>query len=155
MRNAARRLGTRQHAGRAGELSAAAEPHATQDSHARITKSETEPLTVTIYSAEGSGPSRDAALSTAGGAEHLRRRYRQLMSRLSRITSDPSVCHGQPTVRGMRYPVGNLLELLSSGMTIDDVLQDYPDLERDDLLAALEFGALTAGGGRVVPLGAA
>jgi uncharacterized protein (DUF433 family) len=77
------------------------------------------------------------------------------MSRLSRITSDPSVCHGRPTVRGMRYPVGNLLELLSSGMTIDDVLQDYPDLERDDLLAALEFGALTAGGGRVVPLGAA
>ena len=77
------------------------------------------------------------------------------MSRLSRITSDPSVCHGQPTVRGMRYPVENLLELLSSGMTIDDVLQDYPDLERDDLLAALEFGALLAGGGRVVPLGAA
>ena len=85
----------------------------------------------------------------------LCRRYRQLMSRLSRITSDPSVCHGQPTVRGMRYPVENLLELLSSGMTIDDVLQDYPDLERDDLLAALEFGALTAGSGRVVPLGAA
>ena len=65
------------------------------------------------------------------------------MSRLSRITSDPAVCHGQPTVRGMRYPVGNLLELLSSGMTIDEVLQDYPDLERDDLLAVLEFGALT------------
>jgi uncharacterized protein (DUF433 family) len=77
------------------------------------------------------------------------------MSRLSRITSDPSVCHGQPTIRGLRYPVGNLLELLSSGMTIDEVLQDYPDLERDDLLAALEFGALTASGGRVVPLGAA
>ena len=49
----------------------------------------------------------------------------------------------------------NLLELLSSGMTIDDVLGDYPDLERDDLLAALEFGALTAPGGRVIPLGAA
>ena len=77
------------------------------------------------------------------------------MSRLSRITSDPSVCHGQPTVRGMRYPVGNLLELLSSGMTIDDVLQDYPDLERDDLLAALREATVTAGGGRVVPLGAA
>lgn len=55
----------------------------------------------------------------------------------------------------MRYPVENLLELLSSGMTIDDVLQDYLDLKRDDLLAALEFGALTAGGGRVVPLDAA
>jgi uncharacterized protein (DUF433 family) len=77
------------------------------------------------------------------------------MSRLSRITSDPSVCHGQPTVRGLRYPVQNLLELLSSGMTIDDVLADYPDLEREDLLAALEFGALTVAGGRVIPLGAA
>lgn len=40
-------------------------------------------------------------------------------------------------------------------MSIDDVLQDYPDFDRDDLLAALEFGALTARGGRVVPLGAA
>lgn len=89
-----------------------------------------------------------AAWVTAGGI--LGR-----MSRLQRITSDPAVCHGQPTVRGLRYPVENLLELLSSGMTIDEVLEDYPDLERDDLLAALEFGALAAGGGRVVPLGAA
>ena len=77
------------------------------------------------------------------------------MSRLERITSDPAVCHGQPTVRGLRYPVETLLELLSSGMTIEEVLADYADLERDDLLAALEFGALTAGGRRVVPLGAA
>jgi uncharacterized protein (DUF433 family) len=44
-------------------------------------------------------------------------------------------------------------ELLASGMTIDEVLEDHPDLERDDLLAALEFGALTAGN-RVMPLGA-
>ena len=77
------------------------------------------------------------------------------MSRLDRIVSDPAVCHGQPTVRGLRYPVENLLELLSSGMTIEDVLADYPDLERDDLLAALEFGALASGRRRVVPLGAA
>ncbi|MGH3612483.1 MAG: DUF433 domain-containing protein, partial [Pseudonocardia sp.] len=41
------------------------------------------------------------------------------------------ICHGQPTVRGLRYPVESLLELLSSGMTIDEVLDDYPDLERD------------------------
>ncbi len=75
------------------------------------------------------------------------RRYRCDMSRLDRITSDPAVCHGQPTVRGLRYPVESLLELLSSGMTIDEVLADYPDLERDDLLAALEFGALAAGAG--------
>jgi uncharacterized protein (DUF433 family) len=77
------------------------------------------------------------------------------MSRLDRIVSDPAVCHGQPTVRGLRYPVENLLELLSSGMTIEDVLADYADLERDDLLAALEFGALASGRRRMVPLGAA
>lgn len=77
------------------------------------------------------------------------------MSRLERITSDPAVCHGQPTVRGLRYPVETLLELLSAGMTTEEVLADYPDLEHDDLLAALEFGALTAGRLRVVPLGAA
>lgn len=64
------------------------------------------------------------------------------------------MCHGQPSVRGLRYTVESLLELLSAGMSIDEVLADYPDLERDDLLAALEFGALAAGR-RVVPLGAA
>lgn len=77
------------------------------------------------------------------------------MSRLYRITSDPAICHGAPTVRGLRYPVGSLLELLSAGMTVEEILDDYPDLERDDILAALEFGALAAGGGRVIPLGAA
>ena len=77
------------------------------------------------------------------------------MSRLERITSDPSVCHGQPTVRGLRYPVATLLDLLASGMTIEEVIEDHPDLERDDLLAALEFGALTSGMRRVVPLGGA
>lgn len=77
------------------------------------------------------------------------------MSRLERITTDPAVCHGQPVVRGLRYPVQTLLELLGSGMTIEEVLEDYPDLERDDLLAALEFAALTVGGQQVLPLGAA
>ena len=77
------------------------------------------------------------------------------MSRLDRITSDPAICHGQPTVRGLRYPVETLLEHLSAGMTVDEVLADYPDLERDDLLASLEFGALAAGRRRVVPVGAA
>ncbi|MEJ5888892.1 DUF433 domain-containing protein [Pseudokineococcus marinus] len=76
------------------------------------------------------------------------------MSRLQRITSDPEVCHGQPTVRGLRYPVQTLLELLGSGMTFEEVLADYPDLEREDLLAVLEFAALTVGGQRVT-LGAA
>jgi uncharacterized protein (DUF433 family) len=52
-----------------------------------------------------------------------------------RITIDPAVCHGKPCVRGLRYPVELLLELLSSGMSHDDILADYEDLERDDLLA--------------------
>jgi uncharacterized protein (DUF433 family) len=77
------------------------------------------------------------------------------VSRLDRITADPAVCHGRPTVRGLRYPVDDLLELLASGMTPDEVLADYPDLERDDLLAALEYGALTASRTKIVPLGAA
>lgn len=70
------------------------------------------------------------------------------MSRLERITSDPEVCHGRPVVRGLRYPVQMLLELMASGMTVDEIVADYEDLERDDLLAALEFGAVTAGGRR-------
>lgn len=77
------------------------------------------------------------------------------MSHLERITSHPAVSHGQPTVRGLRYSVEALLELLSAGMTIDEVLADYPDLEQEDIYAALAFGALAAGGRRVIPLGAA
>lgn len=60
---------------------------------------------------------------------------------LSRITIDPNVCHGKPCIRGLRYPVEWLLELLSSGMSHDEVLADYADLERDDLRAALAFAA--------------
>jgi len=62
-------------------------------------------------------------------------------SLLTRITMDPAVCHGKPCVRGLRYPVEMLLELLSSGMTLDDILADYEDLEREDLLAVLAFAA--------------
>ena len=63
------------------------------------------------------------------------------MSYLSRITLDPGICHGKPCIRHLRYPVEVLLDLLSSGMSIDEVLADYEDLEREDLLAALEFAA--------------
>jgi len=54
---------------------------------------------------------------------------------LSRITVNPAICHGQPTVRGLRYPVQNVLELLASGMTDAEILADYEDLEADDLRA--------------------
>lgn len=58
---------------------------------------------------------------------------------LERITIDPQICHGKPVVRGLRYPVEMLLELMSAGMTNDDILADYEDLERDDLLAVLSY----------------
>jgi uncharacterized protein (DUF433 family) len=71
---------------------------------------------------------------------------------LSRITIDPTICHGKPCVRGLRYPVESLLDLLSSGMTIEEILDDYEDLEREDLLAALAFAALLARTRRLQPL---
>jgi uncharacterized protein (DUF433 family) len=72
---------------------------------------------------------------------------------LSRITIDPAICHGKPCVRGLRYPVENLLELLSSGMTIDDILADYEDLERDDLLAVLAYATRLAQTKGLQPIG--
>jgi Uncharacterized conserved protein len=62
-------------------------------------------------------------------------------SLMERITIDPDICHGKPCIRGLRYPVEVLLELLSAGMSIDEILADYEDLERDDLLATLAFAA--------------
>lgn len=58
-----------------------------------------------------------------------------------RITSDPSICHGQPCIRGLRYPVDTILDLLSSGMTTQDILDDYDDLEAEDVSAVLAFAA--------------
>jgi uncharacterized protein (DUF433 family) len=60
---------------------------------------------------------------------------------LERITINPEICHGKPCIRGLRYPVELILELLSSGMSTDEVLADYQDLEREDILAALAFAA--------------
>jgi uncharacterized protein (DUF433 family) len=68
---------------------------------------------------------------------------------LSRITVDPNICHGKPCVRGLRYPVTLLLELLSGGMTMEEILADYEDLERDDLLAALAYAARLSDAKRV------
>ena len=72
-------------------------------------------------------------------------------SLLARITIDPAICHGKPCIRGLRYPVEILLELLSSGMTVDEILDDYEDLERDDLMAVLAFAARLARTHRLQP----
>ena len=63
------------------------------------------------------------------------------MSIENRITIDPLVYHGKPCIRGLRYPVENVLEWLAGGMTIDKIISDYPDLERDDILAAMGYVA--------------
>ncbi|GHB34150.1 DUF433 domain-containing protein [Mongoliitalea lutea] len=58
---------------------------------------------------------------------------------LDRITIDPEICHGKPTIRGLRYPVEHILELMAAGMSIQELLEDYPDLEKEDFLACLQF----------------
>ena len=63
------------------------------------------------------------------------------MNLTERITIDPEICHGKPVIRGLRYPVEMILELLSSGMTIEEILTDYEDLECEDILAVLNFAA--------------
>ena len=60
---------------------------------------------------------------------------------LQRITYDSNLCHGKPCVRGLRYPVEFILELLSSGMTIEKILEDYDDLEHEDIFAVFLFAA--------------
>ncbi|MDZ8237867.1 MAG: DUF433 domain-containing protein [Nostoc sp. ChiQUE01a] len=60
---------------------------------------------------------------------------------LKRITHNPDICHGKPYIRGLRYPVELILELLSSGMTAEEILADYDDLESEDILAVLLFAA--------------
>jgi uncharacterized protein (DUF433 family) len=88
-----------------------------------------------------------------GAARHPSGKLEFMDPLLARITIDPAVCHGKPCIRGLRYPVETLLELLSGGMTVDEVLADYEDLERDDLLAALAFAARLAHTRRLQPAG--
>jgi uncharacterized protein (DUF433 family) len=71
---------------------------------------------------------------------------------LSRITSSPEICHGKPCVRGLRYPVEFLLELLSGDSSVADILADYPDLEPDDLKAVHAYAARLARIKRIEPL---
>jgi uncharacterized protein (DUF433 family) len=60
---------------------------------------------------------------------------------MSRITFDPAQCGGRPCIRGMRIRVKDVLEMLASGATEDEILVDYPYLEREDIRACLAFAA--------------
>jgi uncharacterized protein (DUF433 family) len=60
---------------------------------------------------------------------------------LERITINPEICHGKPCIRNLRYPVEVILELLSAGMTHEEILADYDDLEQEDIYAVLAYAA--------------
>ena len=76
------------------------------------------------------------------------------MNLVDRITIDPEICHGKPTIRGLRYPVETILELLSSGMSNEEILADYEDLEPEDILAALDFARRLSQVKRIEPVSA-
>jgi uncharacterized protein (DUF433 family) len=58
-----------------------------------------------------------------------------------RISINPNICHGKPVIRGTRVLVSNILGALAGGDTLEEVLEDYPNVTREDLLAALEFAS--------------
>lgn len=62
-----------------------------------------------------------------------------------RITVNPEVCMGQPTIRGMRITAAFVLKLLASGMTHEEILRAYPELEKEDILQTIEYAAWLAG----------
>lgn len=63
------------------------------------------------------------------------------MTHLDRITIDPDRCGGRPSLRGLRIRVSDVLDLLAAGASVEEILADYPLLEREDIAAALEFAA--------------
>jgi uncharacterized protein (DUF433 family) len=67
-----------------------------------------------------------------------------MSSLLDRITINPSICHGKPTIRGLRYPVELLLDLLAAGATTEEILADFADLEAADISAVLAYAAQLA-----------
>jgi len=68
------------------------------------------------------------------------------MSHLDRITIDPEICHGKPCIRGMRWPVEVIIDMLGSGMTIEQIIEDHQELEKEDILASLNFAKLYLSG---------
>ena len=68
------------------------------------------------------------------------------MNLLDRITINPDVCHGKPCVRNMRRPVEVIIDMLGSGMSTDDIIEDHPELEKEDILACLNFAKLYLSG---------
>lgn len=68
------------------------------------------------------------------------------MNLLERITINENICHGKPCLRGMRWPVEVIIDLIGSGMSMDEIIEDHPELEKDDILAALSYAKLSVSG---------
>ena len=68
------------------------------------------------------------------------------MNLLDRITVNMEICHGKPCIRGMRWPVEVIIDMLSSGMSINEIIEDHPELEKEDILASLNFAKLYLSG---------
>ena len=62
----------------------------------------------------------------------------------NRITIDPKVCHGEACIKGTRIPVHQILRMLANGDTIEDLLQEYPSVTREDILACFDYAASLA-----------
>lgn len=73
---------------------------------------------------------------------------------LDRITLNPLILAGKPTIRGLRISVEHVLQALARDTSIDDLLHDYPDLERADILACIQYAAQLVSDERVYPVGA-
>ena len=67
-----------------------------------------------------------------------------MATEIDRITINPDICHGKPTIRNMRYPVEMVLDLLASGMTNKEIMDDYPAIEEADIFACLQFASQLA-----------
>ncbi|MBI3036188.1 DUF433 domain-containing protein [Candidatus Woesearchaeota archaeon] len=73
------------------------------------------------------------------------------MDFMKRIVVDPKVMAGKPVVKGTRIPVDAILQRIAEGMTIDEILRDYPNITRDDIKAALEYSANVVRGEDIIP----
>lgn len=68
---------------------------------------------------------------------------------IKRITTNPEICHGKPCIRGMRWPVEVILDMLGSGMSIEEILEEHQELEKADIMACIQLARLSISG---VPL---
>ena len=73
------------------------------------------------------------------------------MKTLDRITIDPEICMGQPTIRGMRITVSVILKQLASGMSIEEILEAYPELEKEDIIQAMRYAAWLSTEKTIIP----